>query len=398
MFKVIVSFGLWYWIRPSRGLVSKTALARSSAAWAISIVSFLTFPNITDRPADDLRWWFIWFAGSGIFGAFSYAVGHAWSFFQGKPHPPTATEVKNKPSHPRKRVRMGLFLVVIACLVVIVSALRWQTWFGARSLIETPQKGKHGNVSGQSDTGIVYAKGTGLPEDRAETVKRYRKSADQGDAVAQTNLGWIYAKGEGVPKDYTEAVKWYLKAAYQGNASAQCNLGNMYYDGDGVPKDYAEAVKWYRLAADQGLASAQYNLGIRYHKGEGVPKDSAETVKWWRKAADQGDAIAQLHLGYSYYDGDGVPMDYTEAVKWYRLAADQGNAKAQSNLGLMYVKGEGVPKDLVQAHVWWNIAGVKGEEADKKNLVMVEQLMTPDQKAEAMKLARELFEKLPKTK
>jgi uncharacterized protein len=91
-----------------------------------------------------------------------------------------------------------------------------------------------------------------------------------------------------------------------------------------------------------------------------------------------------------------VPKDDAEAVKWYRLAADQGHAKAQCNLGIMYATGNSVPKDLVQAHVWWNIAGANGYEDAKKNLEIVEKKMSSEQKAEAMKLARELFEKLSK--
>ena len=63
---------------------------------------------------------------------------------------------------------------------------------------------------------------------------------------------------------------------------------------------------------------------------------------------------------------------------------------------MLYDEGDGVQKDLVQAHVWFNIAGAAGNENAKKNLAIVEKEMTPDQKAESMKLARELFARLPK--
>ena len=80
------------------------------------------------------------------------------------------------------------------------------------------------------------------------------------------------------------------------------------------------------------------------------------------------------------------------------MAAGQGFAGAQYNLGLMYKFGNGVPKDLVQAHVWYNIAGANGYEDAKRVLAIVDMEMTSEQKAEAMKLARELFAKLPKGK
>jgi len=55
-----------------------------------------------------------------------------------------------------------------------------------------------------------------------------------------------------------------------------------------------------------------------------------------------------------------------------------------------------VIKNPAQAHAWWKIAGSQGLEDAKKNLVSLEKEMTPEQKAEAMKLARELFARLPK--
>ena len=111
--------------------------------------------------------------------------------------------------------------------------------------------------------------------------------------------------------------------------------------------------------------------------------------------AKEGSAIAQSNLGAMYANGDGVPKDYAEAIKWFRMAADLGNANAQNERGLMYGNGTGVPKDLVQAHAWLNIAGANGHEEAKKSLEIAENQMTSEQKAEAMKLARELFAKLP---
>ncbi len=78
-----------------------------------------------------------------------------------------------------------------------------------------------------------------------------------GDAEAQSNLGVMYTKGEGVPQDATEAVKWFRKAADQGDANAQHNLGLAYWAGAGVPKDYVNAHKWFNLAAATGDKEAR---------------------------------------------------------------------------------------------------------------------------------------------
>jgi TPR repeat protein len=62
----------------------------------------------------------------------------------------------------------------------------------------------------------------------------------------------MYDSGQGVPQDDAEALKWYHKSAEQGNDSAQRNLGLMYAKGQGVPLDYVLAYMWFNLAASQG--------------------------------------------------------------------------------------------------------------------------------------------------
>ena len=181
--------------------------------------------------------------------------------------------------------------------------------------------------------------------------------------------------------------------AEQGDRSAQSILGLMYYLGQGVPQDYAEAAAWYRKAAEQGDADAQFDLGYMYNNGEGVPQDHAEAIKWFRKAAEQGDASAQFDLGYMYNNGEGVPQDYAEVVKWFLLAAEQGYASAQFNLGVMYHQGEGVPQDYLQAHKWFDLAASRssGQDGEKfrKTRDRLAGTMTPEQIAEAQRLARE---------
>lgn len=82
-------------------------------------------------------------------------------------------------------------------------------------------------------------------------------------------------------------------------------------------------------------------------------------------------------------------QDYVEAVKWYRLAAAQGNADAQLNLGVMYGTGQGVLQDYTKAHALYNLAATKGNATAVKNRDIVAKLMTPQQIADAQKLARD---------
>ena len=157
--------------------------------------------------------------------------------------------------------------------------------------------------------------------------------------------------------------------------------------------DYATALKFLRPLAEQGNPQAQYTLGYIYAEGVGVPADDGEAVKLYRKAAKQGDADAQNELGAMYAAGRGVSQDHSEAVKWFRKAAEQGHREAQHNLGSMYYVGEGVPRDLVQAHMWYNIADALGDEDGQKGRDIAANFMTPDQIAEAQRLAWEWMAK-----
>jgi TPR repeat protein len=151
--------------------------------------------------------------------------------------------------------------------------------------------------------------------------------------------------------------------------------------------DYAIELTLLKPLAEQGNAAAQHNLGVIYDNGQGVPQDFAQAVKWFRKAADQGNAAAQNNLGSMYADGKGVPQDYVQALAWWHKAADQGDTAAQDNLGLMYANGRGVPQDYVQAHMWFNLAAAQGDKDAATDRDALAKLITPEQLAEAQKLA-----------
>ncbi len=153
--------------------------------------------------------------------------------------------------------------------------------------------------------------------------------------------------------------------------------------------NYATALRLLRPLADQGNAIAQTGLGVMYLGGTGVPQNDTEAAKWFGLAAEQGVPGAQSVLGFMYLNGRGVPQNDAEAVRWLRSAADQGIARAQFLLGDMYSLGHGVPQDYVLAHMWCNLSAGQGEEAAALVRDELAKHMTPEQIAEAQKLARE---------
>ena len=123
-----------------------------------------------------------------------------------------------------------------------------------------------------------------------------------------------------------------------------------------------------------------------------------QSVELVHKAAAQGNDAAQTKLGTMYYEGKGVPQDYQEAAKWLRKSAEQGNAVGQWRLGAMYYDGKGFPQNYIQAYKWFSLAAAKGNENAAHNRDVAASKMTPEQIAEAQRLANEWLNKKKKTK
>lgn len=195
-----------------------------------------------------------------------------------------------------------------------------------------------------------------VAKDDKQTITKYRKAAEQGDATAQYNLGVMYDNGRGVAQDYKQAITWYRKAAEQGDVGAQVNLGFMYAEGQGVTRNDKQAVTWYRKAAEQGDATAQNNLGVMYAIGRGVARDYKQAVTWYRKSAEQDYATAQNNLGVMYENGRGITKDNKQALTWFRKAAKQGDIRAQYNLRTALANGQEVVQDDKLALAWRRLA------------------------------------------
>lgn len=69
-------------------------------------------------------------------------------------------------------------------------------------------------------TGEYYSKGLGIAQDQAKAIKWHRRAAEQGNAVAQSNQGLLYENGYGVPKNLDAAISLYSQAATSDNTEA----------------------------------------------------------------------------------------------------------------------------------------------------------------------------------
>jgi hypothetical protein len=103
--------------------------------------------------------------------------------------------------------------------------------------------------------------------------------------------------------------------------------------------------------------------------------------------AESGNADAQVALAKMYREGSGVTQNAIVAAQWFQSAANLGQTEAQLAIGELLEQGRGVAQDYVHAHMWYNLAaaaGVSEAEARRNSLATK---MTPEQLAEAQKLA-----------
>lgn len=218
-----------------------------------------------------------------------------------------------------------------------------------------------------------------MNEDHLASIRR---RAEAGDVVAQTDLAGIYATHFSHPQDYAEAERWWRIAAEQGNVRGQLGLGLLYEQGNGVEQDYDEAARWFRKAAMQDDPSAMQMLGALYAKGLASPPEGAELTDWTQKAQEQ--RIADRERWHA--------ERYASALSNYtRSAATDGPQApmAMMELATLYADGRPwFPEDSVQAYKWLTIAMT----SPTLKLDELGEQMTPDEIAEAERLAREWWD------
>jgi TPR repeat protein len=205
-------------------------------------------------------------------------------------------------------------------------------------------------------------------------------------------------------QDYASAFKLMQPLAEQGVPAAQTALGWMYARAEGTNLDFREAMKWYQRAADQGYAEAQYLLGKVYENKEGVPYNGPEAVKWYKLAADQGFTEAQTRMCDLYATGWIVGLNPSEAWRLCLLAGNKGDMFAQYKLGMMYAKARPYHQmiwfqDPVQSYYWFTLADPSNSntiEGPAWFRQILAQHMTPNQIAEAKRLATEWLTMHPK--
>lgn len=234
-----------------------------------------------------------------------------------------------------------------------------------------------------------------------DAAREIAAAARAGLPQAQTQLGLCYLRGLGVPPSLAEARHWLTCAADAGDPAAMTELAAMALRGDTDPTgrgvfadrtspgepDHAAAVAFARRAAGAGSADAQALLAFILRSVPEMAESPDEADNLYRSSALAGSPLGQLgHAMALLRDGAaaearplliaaaGLPTarfllgvldeaagDLPAAADHYRSAAQGGHTPAKTRLGLTLLTGRGVPRNPVQAETWLRRAAIDGD-------------------------------------
>ena len=169
--------------------------------------------------------------------------------------------------------------------------------------------------------------------------------------------------------------------------------------------DYQDALAIIKPLVESGNPTAQSLSAYSYLNGLGVPKDISIAKSLYTAAAEQGHSLSAYSLGRLHKDEaerSGSTYEYRASIKWFK-AFFEGNQdgsieiegwSAAFSLGTYYQNGNGVIKDKVYAHMWHNISeslpgNIKPLAGNWPPTKLLALIMSPEELAEAQKLARE---------
>ena len=236
-----------------------------------------------------------------------------------------------------------------------------------------------------------------------DAVRGIAAAARAGLPQAQTQLGLCYLRGQGVPQNQAEARHWLTLAAGAGDPTALTELAAMALRGAaglsgrgifadrtaGAEPDPALAADLARRAADAGSAEAQALLAFILKASPEMAAAPGEADALYASSAQAGWPLGQLGHAMALIAAGasaearplltaaaetGLPTAHfllgalaeaegtlPAALDHYRFAAEHGHTGGKMRLGLALLSGRGGPRNPVQAETWLRRAAIDGD-------------------------------------
>lgn len=156
------------------------------------------------------------------------------------------------------------------------------------------------------------------------------EAADKGYRDACYLLAEKYDYGDGIPEDKREALKYY-KRLITSNPDIRQRVAYWLQEGIGCEKNIQNAREAYELLCEfegthKGIMN---NLGWTYLHGVGCEKDYEKAKDLFEKAYVLGSVSSAKYLGDIYLNGYGCVANSVIAKKYYKYAAEKGDLEAR---------------------------------------------------------------------
>jgi cell division septation protein DedD len=151
-------------------------------------------------------------------------------------------------------------------------------------------------------------------------------------------------------------------------------------------QNYDQAVQIWRPLADRGDPDAQYNIAQAYFLGRGVPQNMVLAEQWYERAARQGHPEATANYGLLLFQNGRRQ----EALPFITRAADAGDPRAQYVLGTALFNGDIITRDAPRAYALMSRAAAQNLPPAVSQLTEMERLLSPQDRARGVELAREM--------
>ena len=189
-------------------------------------------------------------------------------------------------------------------------------------ILEQKRKGKKGEEIGT----CPFCRTPKASSDE-ETIERYTKLMEKGNAEACNQLGAHYAGGElGLPQDWTKAMELWRKAGELGCAGGNSHLGELYDKGMGVVVDKKKANHYYELAAMGGDVCARHNLGCKEYNAGNYQR----AYKHYMIAAQSGYNVSLDEVKEGFMRGFVAKDEYEQTLRIYQKRVDAETSDTRS--------------------------------------------------------------------
>ena len=184
----------------------------------------------------------------------------------------------------------------------------------------------------------------------------------KGDCTHLDTIGLVYMRGTLVPEDIPVAIEWFKQSAETGNARTQERLGDLIAGPRLETNDFPLAMDYYEKAADQGRPVSALKVGQDYATGLVRPRNLDKARHYLGIAAATGSRDGNLWLARLSYGNFGGAPDWDEAHRYYRAALEAGNFDAElaSEFGIALMDNSTGPADLAEAKSLLTEAALSG--------------------------------------